>query len=177
MWGISACSLPESADPLFWRLVMLMGRNIFVSFKPPRPGTEPRTLAWNAAVLTTTLGPPSKVVKFYSLWNWGWNDCDVSICLQQILITQWSGWVIRLRWWWSRNDLTIDGWQLVRGLLEYKLKSQLQRSLSYSTDLCNNELLRSQYKCPLYCDRICVCTSRSQQSESTTDTCQTKSLN
>ena len=34
------------------------GRNILVSFKPPRPGTEPRTLAWEAAVLTTTLGPP-----------------------------------------------------------------------------------------------------------------------
>ena len=34
------------------------GRNIYVSFKPPRPGTEPRTLAWKAAVLTTTLGPP-----------------------------------------------------------------------------------------------------------------------
>ena len=34
------------------------GRNIFVSFKPPLPGTEPRTLAWKAAVLTTTLGPP-----------------------------------------------------------------------------------------------------------------------
>ena len=34
------------------------GRNIFVSFKPPRPGTEPRTLAWKSAVLTTTLGPP-----------------------------------------------------------------------------------------------------------------------
>ena len=34
------------------------GRNNFVSFKPPRPGTEPRTLAWKAAVLTTTLGPP-----------------------------------------------------------------------------------------------------------------------
>ena len=34
------------------------GRNIFVSFKPPRLGTEPRTLAWRAAVLTTTLGPP-----------------------------------------------------------------------------------------------------------------------
>ena len=33
------------------------GRNIFVSFKPPSPGTEPRTLAWKAAVLTTTLGP------------------------------------------------------------------------------------------------------------------------
>ena len=34
------------------------GRNIFVSFKPPRPGTEPGTLAWKAAVLTTTLGLP-----------------------------------------------------------------------------------------------------------------------
>ena len=34
------------------------GRNNFVSFKPPSPGTEPRTLAWKAAVLTTTLGPP-----------------------------------------------------------------------------------------------------------------------
>ena len=34
------------------------GRNIFVSFKPPRPGNEPRTLAWKAAVLTTTPGPP-----------------------------------------------------------------------------------------------------------------------
>ena len=34
------------------------GRNNFVSFKPPRPRTEPRTLAWKAAVLTTTLGPP-----------------------------------------------------------------------------------------------------------------------
>ena len=34
------------------------GRNNFVSFKSPRPGTEPRTLAWKAAVLTTTLEPP-----------------------------------------------------------------------------------------------------------------------
>ena len=34
-------------------------RNIFVSFKPPLPGNEPRTLAWKAAVLNTTLGPPS----------------------------------------------------------------------------------------------------------------------
>ena len=39
------------------------GRNNFVSFKPPRPGTEPRTLAWKAAVLTTTLGPPPSDLK------------------------------------------------------------------------------------------------------------------
>ena len=36
------------------------GRNIFVSLKPPSPGTEPRTLACKAAVLTTTLGPPPR---------------------------------------------------------------------------------------------------------------------
>ena len=36
-------------------------RNNFVSFKPPRPGTEPRTLAWKAAVLATTLGLPPLV--------------------------------------------------------------------------------------------------------------------
>ena len=39
------------------------GRNNFVSFKPPRPGTEPRTLAWKAAVLTTTLGPSPPSLK------------------------------------------------------------------------------------------------------------------
>ena len=39
------------------------GRNILVSFKPPRPRNEPRTLAWKAAVLTTTLAPrPSMLV-------------------------------------------------------------------------------------------------------------------
>ena len=41
------------------------GRNIFVSFKPSRPGTEPRALAWKAAVLTTTPGPPPVLL----LWN------------------------------------------------------------------------------------------------------------
>ena len=33
-----------------------------------------------------------------------WHDCDVSTCLQQILITQWSWRVIRLRW----LDYSID---------------------------------------------------------------------
>ena len=36
-------------------------------FKPPRPGTEPRTLAWKAAVLTTTLGPPPQILVV--TWN------------------------------------------------------------------------------------------------------------
>ena len=39
-------------------------RNICVSFKPPRPGTEPQTLLRKAAVLTTTLGaPPSRTLR------------------------------------------------------------------------------------------------------------------
>ena len=55
------------------------GRNIFVSFKPPSPGTEPRTLAWKAAVLTTTLGPPPMYLAMHLLdiktstnnfWSW-----------------------------------------------------------------------------------------------------------
>ena len=37
--------------------------NIYVSFKLPRPVNEPRALAWKAAVLTTTLGPPPFRVK------------------------------------------------------------------------------------------------------------------
>ena len=46
------------------------GRNIFVSFKPPRPGTEPRTLAWKAAVLTTSLGPPPYVIQVKIQFDW-----------------------------------------------------------------------------------------------------------
>ena len=48
------------------------GRNIFVSFKPPRQGTEPRTLAWKAAVLTTTLGPPPCTILKNRSWLWHW---------------------------------------------------------------------------------------------------------
>ena len=44
--------------PQYWLSHVDGEETFFVSFKPPRPGTEPRTLAWKAAVLTTTLGPP-----------------------------------------------------------------------------------------------------------------------
>ena len=57
VWGraryLSVTEAPHNTDFHTW-----MGKKHFVSFKPPRPGTEPRTLAWKAAVLTTTLGPP-----------------------------------------------------------------------------------------------------------------------
>ena len=47
------------------------GRNIFVFFKPQRPGTEPRTLAWKAAVLTTTLGwQNNSIFSFYHVSNY-----------------------------------------------------------------------------------------------------------
>ena len=64
------------------------GRNIFVSFKPPTPGTEPRTLAWKAAVLTTTLGPPPLVgtgctvlcVVFTVMWSWMNSQQNTRLC-------------------------------------------------------------------------------------------------
>ena len=62
VWGraryLSVTEAPHNTNFHTW-----MGRNIYVSFKPPRPGTEPRTLAWKAAVLTTTLGPPPSSVR------------------------------------------------------------------------------------------------------------------
>ena len=40
------------------------GEETYVSFKLLRPGNESRTLAWKAAMLTTTLGlPPNNDVK------------------------------------------------------------------------------------------------------------------
>ena len=58
------------------------GRNNFVSFKPPRPGTEPRTLAWKAAVLTTTLGPPPYVHYKWRTISVRGSILDVSISRQ-----------------------------------------------------------------------------------------------
>ena len=60
--GLRPGTLPlgHGGSPQYW-LSHVDGEETFlVSFKPPRPGTEPRTLAWKAAVLTTTLGPPPK---------------------------------------------------------------------------------------------------------------------
>ena len=62
------------------------GRNIFVSCKPPRPGTEPRTLAWKAAVLTTTLGPPpisaATLLEIYFLQNITANTTVINIIIE-----------------------------------------------------------------------------------------------
>ena len=60
------------------------GRNIFVSFKPPRPGTKPQTLTWKAAVPTTTLGSLTSRLK--KMWQKGLNgvsdyDMWIVICI------------------------------------------------------------------------------------------------
>ena len=57
--GLRPSTLPlgHEGSPQCW-LSHVDGEETFcVSFKPPRPGTEPRTLAWKAAMLTTNLGP------------------------------------------------------------------------------------------------------------------------
>ena len=58
--GLRPSTLPlgHGGSPQYWLSHVDGKETFFVSFKPPRPGTEPRTLAWKAAVLTTTLGPP-----------------------------------------------------------------------------------------------------------------------
>ena len=50
--GLRPSTLPlgHRGSPQYWLS--------HVDGKPPRPGAEPRTLVWKAAVLTTTLGPP-----------------------------------------------------------------------------------------------------------------------
>ena len=70
------------------------GRNNFVSFKPPRPGTEPRTLAWKAVVLTTTLGPPPQT-GFELLLVAEMHFCYVVILLKYSLKQ------LQLYFWWK----------------------------------------------------------------------------
>ena len=62
--GLRPSTLPlgHGGSPQYWLSHVDGEETFFVSFKPPRPGNEPRTLAWKAAVLTTTLGPPPKNV-------------------------------------------------------------------------------------------------------------------
>ena len=58
--GLRPSTLPlgHGGSPQYWLSHVDGEETFFVSFKPPIPGTEPRALAWKAAVLTTTLGPP-----------------------------------------------------------------------------------------------------------------------
>ena len=58
--GLRPSTLPlgHGGSPQYWLSHVDGEETFFVSFKPPRPGTEPRTLAWKAAVLTTNVGPP-----------------------------------------------------------------------------------------------------------------------
>ena len=58
--GLRPSTLPLShgGSSQYWLSHVDGGETFFAFFKPRRPGTEPRTLAWKAVVLTTTLGPP-----------------------------------------------------------------------------------------------------------------------
>ena len=58
--GLRPSTLPlgHGGSTQYWLLHLDGEETFIVSFKPPSTGTEPRTLAWKAAVLTTTLGPP-----------------------------------------------------------------------------------------------------------------------
>ena len=66
VWGRARyLSVTEAPHYTFYEW---MGKKRFVSFKPPRPGNEPRTLARKVGVLTTTLGlrpgNPKKIITY-----------------------------------------------------------------------------------------------------------------
>ena len=63
----STLLLGHGGSPPYWLWHVDGEETIFVSFKPPSPGTEPRTLAWKAAVLTTTLGDDINCV-YYGIY-------------------------------------------------------------------------------------------------------------
>ena len=63
-----------TSRPQYWLSHVDGEETFFVFLKSPRPGTEPRTLAWKAAVLTTTLGPPPPRCRRldHSSWDAKW---------------------------------------------------------------------------------------------------------
>ena len=84
--GLRPSTLPlgHGGSPQYWLSHVDGEETFFVSFKPPRPGTEPRTLAWQAAVLTTTPAQiSSKILStghmtLYQRWINVYNDIDLT---------------------------------------------------------------------------------------------------
>ena len=74
VWGraryLSVTEAPHNTDFHTW-----MGKKHFLFLsRPPGPGTEPRTLAWKAAVLTTTLGPPPIFPRYHHIHLYEWKQ-------------------------------------------------------------------------------------------------------
>ena len=130
VWGraryLSVTEAPHNTDFHTW-----MGKkHFFVSFKPPRPGTEPRTLAWKATVLTTTLGPPP-------------STCGSSLGTRTALSTQGRRPV------WRRFYLTTH-------LKTHAVAKIYKRHLCYNQSLNSdvNKLNTKKYPCSSQCKYI-----------------------
>ena len=97
----STLLLGHGGSPQYWVFTRGWGRNSVVSFKLHRPGTEPRTLAWKAAVLTTTLGPPPYLLNssalsttinltFLTILIWYKTEMEVVLLLQIYQRREWT---------------------------------------------------------------------------------------
>ena len=93
------------------------GRNRFVSFKPQGPGNEPRSLAWKAAVLTTTLGAPPRLHKVHIIWA-----NSVWLCLPLSILRLWLEHLERLKA--TNYFLIVGGLYFKRGLIVEVLRSK-----------------------------------------------------
>ena len=107
--GLRPSTLPlgHGGSPQYWLSHVDGEETFFVSFKTPRQGTEPRTLAWKAAVLTTTLGPLPKIRKqefrLYIYRYWQMRSTKIKKKLLQFYMDMFTSCMVILR---SQNKIT-----------------------------------------------------------------------
>ena len=138
--GLRPSTLPlgHGGSPQYW-LSYVDGVETFLFLSPPRPGTEPRTLAWKAAVLTTTLGPPPFALQWVmqTLGHCHYSHYQRTRCHRlfilcwHIKLAEWYNYTGRFCWWWRshwNHDRCV--WQVTAASLEliFQKKWQLRKT-------------------------------------------------
>ena len=107
--GLRPSTLPlgHGGSPQYWLSHVDGEETFFVSFKPPRSGTEPRTLAWKAAVLTTTLGPPPEswektMPDCYFIWYLNKNVAQRMLWIKTVILI-----ILQMNTQWTLNGLSM----------------------------------------------------------------------
>ena len=132
---LSTLPLGHGGSPQYWLSHVDGEETFFVSFKPPEPGTEPRTLAWKAALLTTTLGPPpwfididkTVVVDSNQIKKFGRRQFAAHLKMQIMLLNRMKN---------NLKNRQNKGWRTERKSIKTRIrrcKHRLLQNQSYST--------------------------------------------